>query len=902
MAICKQIDETCDTIKDFVIPSVMITKSEGEALRDFLAGSAANATVQPLAPVAAEPDLIAPFSSRGPNINMEIKPDLTAPGQRIYTASNKVEPEPEYSLDLSGTSFSTPIVSGAAALAKQLHPGWSAETIKSVLVNTAAKVTTWNGEPARIVHTGSGRLDLARAVRAKAALDPVSMSFGIQGEDESIQIERSIRLTHHGSGTQTYQIEVQESFANPSVQLAVSPPSLTLASGQTKEFLVNAQFSPPLAPGTLEGYIRVSTSNSSDSELWAPYWGAVSVPDPSTVLQVSKTGNGMYDSIPAALEKAQPGNVVEISDSEIYPDVVEIGLNLEGLPLRGLTLRSKPGESPTIDATGKNSAAITIFDLDEITIEGLRIRGGRGGISFENASGLLHSNIIEDTAEGSDGVKLINSRAHIFRNTIQNHTRTGILASASAALIQGNEVSGNLEHGVFGFGGSDLALFENDIFENGSDNSGQGIRIVDSSALIKGSTVRDIPGESGDGIQAWGAQALLLIQDGMIERNQGRGVSLSDGALAEILRTQVRDNQDSGLYLALDASSETRSSQFTGNAKGIEMFDSSLTLLDSLVANSQHPSQADGIAAVDSVVSILNSTIARNARFGINFSGTSGTLFNSILSGNGENDFSGPFNGTLINNLIGDGQYPGSNGNFAGDPLFTNSAEGDFSLQSGSPAIDRGNNDLPANGSSAGFLLPRPDLLFYERPVDGNGDDIVEIDLGAIEFGSSWAQVLILPVLSSQDTEFLGVALANAFSETARVLLLAYDREGKPKGTSEREIAPRCQWSFLLAEVFPSLKEGWVEIRSTRPDVVSFTLLGNYAGTVMDGAALASASHRKLLFPEVQQRIGQANMVLPGQPARPSTRCYSTVASTGRFHLGADPAVGRQGNVFGHTQ
>ncbi len=439
---------------------------------------------------------------------------------------------------------------------------------------------------------------------------------------------------------------MQENFANPSVQLGVSPPSLTLASGQTEEFLVSAQFSSPLAPGTLEGYIRVSPANSSDSELWAPYWRGVSVPDPSTVLQVSKTGNGMYENIAAALEKAQPGNVVEISDSEIYSEVVAIGLNLEGLPLRGLTLRSKPGESPTIDVTGENSAAITIFDLDGITIEGLRIRGGRGGISFDNASGLVHGNIIEDTAGGSHGVRLINSRAHIFQNTIRNHARTGILASASAALIQKNEVSENPEHGVYGLAGSDLALFENDIFENGSDSSGQGIRIVDSSALIKGNTVRDTRGESGDGIQGRGTQALLLIQDGMIERNQGRGVSLSDGALAEILRTQVRDNQSSGLYLALDSTSETRTSQFAGNAKGIEIFGSSLTLLDSLVAVSQHPSQADGIVAVDSVVSLLNSTIAGNTRFGINFSGTTGTIFNCILSGNGENDFSGPFNGT----------------------------------------------------------------------------------------------------------------------------------------------------------------------------------------------------------------------------------------------------------------
>ena len=240
----------------FALPSVMITKSDGEGLRDFLLsgpGATATATLQPLSPVPTEADIIASFSSRRPNINIEIKPDLTAPGQRIYSASNRVTPEPQYSRDINGTSFSAPIVTGTAALVKQLHSSWSAESIKSVLANTAARTTTWNGQPARVIHTGSGRLDLAQALRANAALDPVSMSFGIQEEDESIQIDRTLQLTHLGSGTETYQIDVQESFANSSLQLSVSPPSLTLAGGQAGEFLVSAEFSPPPKARHLRG-------------------------------------------------------------------------------------------------------------------------------------------------------------------------------------------------------------------------------------------------------------------------------------------------------------------------------------------------------------------------------------------------------------------------------------------------------------------------------------------------------------------------------------------------------------------------------------------------------------------------------------------------------------------------
>ena len=131
------------------------------------------------------------------------------------------------------------------------------------------------------------------------------------------------------------------------------------------------------------------------------------------------------------------------------------------------------------------------------------------------------------------------------------------------------------------------------------------------------------------------------------------------------------------------------------------------------------------------------------------------------------------------------------------------------------------------------------------------------MDLGAIEFGSSLAPPLILPILSNQSTEFAGLALANAFYETLEISLLAYDRQGQAMGTYEKEIEPGCQLAFLLGEAFPALKEGWIEIRSTGPDLMNFTLLGDYDGTLMDGAALAGASHRNLLFSEVRNQPGE---------------------------------------------
>lgn len=82
--------------------------------------------------------------------------------------------------------------------------------------------------------------------------------------------------------------------------------------------------------------------------------------------------------------------------------------------------------------------------------------------------------------------------------------------------------------------------------------------------------------------------------------------------------------------------------------------------------------------------------------------------------------------------LVADG-WPGD-GNINADPLFVNSATGDYRLQAGSPCRDRGNNaalptdtaDLSGNGNRT-ETLPR-DLALRSR-VEGN-----TVDMGAFEY------------------------------------------------------------------------------------------------------------------------------------------------------------------------
>lgn len=96
---------------------------------------------------------LATFSSRGPVIWEEdgiekiiIKPDIVAPGVDICAAKWDdgyvwgIECLDDKHVFLSGTSMSTPHVSGAVALLKQKHPDWSPDEIKESIKATADNI------------------------------------------------------------------------------------------------------------------------------------------------------------------------------------------------------------------------------------------------------------------------------------------------------------------------------------------------------------------------------------------------------------------------------------------------------------------------------------------------------------------------------------------------------------------------------------------------------------------------------------------------------------------------------------------------------------------------------------------------------------------------------------------
>jgi subtilisin family serine protease len=289
------------------LPAMFISRINGQNLLSYLGTHPdATATLDPTKIIVPEtPNLLSDFSSRGYGPDYTIKPDLVAPGQDIYSATESTDPSGE-SYDPSGftaadgTSFSAPHVTGAAALVFQKHPTWKPEVVKAALMETASinTLSDPSGQPLGIMQVGSGLMDVDASLTTPAYVLPSSVSLGaVNVGAGAVHQNMSLTLTDAGGGGGSWSASVQPLQGGTGVTLE-APSSVTLPAGGHTTLTIPVSVAADAAGGDYSGYVMLQGPGRS---LHVPYFVHVlsKTVTPGSVLLVDDT---------TSIYQAQPPN------------------------------------------------------------------------------------------------------------------------------------------------------------------------------------------------------------------------------------------------------------------------------------------------------------------------------------------------------------------------------------------------------------------------------------------------------------------------------------------------------------------------------------------------------------------------------------------------------------------
>jgi subtilisin family serine protease len=228
---------------------------------------------------------ITDFTAIGPGVDLGIKPDLAAVGGDMYTATQTLDSRGDmYDASgfvlVDGTSFSAPLVAGAAAVVKSARPGLTVEQYRSLLIHGAARLES------TLQESGAGMLDVDAALRNTATAAPVSLSFGAGGGD--VQFSRTLKVTNTGANAEAFTVTVtpKRDVAAPQAPAGTGE----VAPGATVEVPVEWSAS-GLTAGTYEGFVTVQ-GLVSGTTIQVPYWYAVTSNEPARITVLSTTASG----------------------------------------------------------------------------------------------------------------------------------------------------------------------------------------------------------------------------------------------------------------------------------------------------------------------------------------------------------------------------------------------------------------------------------------------------------------------------------------------------------------------------------------------------------------------------------------------------------------------------------
>ena len=297
-----------DTTGAPVVPAFSIgSMATADALIAFVAADEADsaADVVPIGVANTQGDVLADFSYRGPTLAQyagETKPDISAPGVNIYAAVDDSDGNYGY---MSGTSMATPHTTGAAALVRAVHPGWSVIEVKSAMMMTATNangVEEDGATPWIIDDVGSGRVDLTKAALAGLTMDETFANFlAANPSGGSIDI-KTLNLPALRNLTCTPTCTWTRTLKNQLGTAGTWQVTSSTGTGVGTSFVVNASPSSfTLAPGATQ---TITFTAAPDGDVSAIAFGTVilhevasQVPDQRITMAVEGQGVDLGDVI-----------------------------------------------------------------------------------------------------------------------------------------------------------------------------------------------------------------------------------------------------------------------------------------------------------------------------------------------------------------------------------------------------------------------------------------------------------------------------------------------------------------------------------------------------------------------------------------------------------------------------
>ena len=290
------------------LPLLVVSDADGAGLLDAAASNGGSLKLRlgrGVAALAPERDgVVAAFSSQGPTaFRHQLKPDVSAPGVSILSASNARATGSRFDV-LSGTSMAAPHVAGAVALLLELHPTWVPWQLKSALLSTAAPAwaDTARTREAPPSLAGAGRAAVDRATTPLVFSIPQSVSLGdlYVSEQRPATHITTVAVGDAGGGAGLWGVSI-DIFERPDGVTIKADPTASVPPGDAVNITLSVEAPAGAASGAIQAHIVLTRATETRT---IPLYGFVTNPklDEVAPTALRRHGRGTTAATPSRVE------------------------------------------------------------------------------------------------------------------------------------------------------------------------------------------------------------------------------------------------------------------------------------------------------------------------------------------------------------------------------------------------------------------------------------------------------------------------------------------------------------------------------------------------------------------------------------------------------------------------